>query len=202
MKLIGSYSSPYVRKISVILLEKGIIFEFINRINSDGEDIVTRYNPLNKVPVLVADDTSVWFDSPVIAAYLEALDIAPALVPADPLAARYMLQVEALADGLLDAATLLSHELKKKPDQQNEEDMVALRGKITRSLDWLEQQLEAGKITAQPLTVGTIAIGCAMGFLNRRRIAQGWCVDHPRLIRLVESLFQRESFVRSEPDAS
>lgn len=202
MKLIGSYSSPYVRKISVILLEKEIAFEFVNRINSDGEDIVTRYNPLNKVPVLVADDNSIWFDSPVIAGYLEALNIPPQLQPTDGAQARYMHQVEALADGLLDAATQLAHELKKKPGQQNDADIIALRGKITRALDWLEQQLVAGKITAQPLTVGTIAIGCAIGFINRRRIAQGWCVDHPQLIRLVESLFRRESFLRTEPQAS
>ncbi|MBJ3814331.1 glutathione S-transferase [Shimwellia pseudoproteus] len=202
MKLIGSYSSPYVRKISVILLEKGIIFEFINRTNSDGEDIVARYNPLNKVPVLVADDNSLWFDSPVIAGYLEECYPVPPLRATDVGQTRYLLQVEALADGLLEAATLLSHELKKKPAQQNEQDIVALRAKITQALDWLEQQLVAGALTPDAFNIGTIAIGCAIGFINRRRIAQGWCVDHPQLIRLVENVFRRESFVRTEPDAS
>lgn len=202
MKLIGSYSSPYVRKISIILLEKGIVFEFINRTNSDGEDIVARYNPLDKVPVLVADDGKIWFDSPVIAGYLQQLSIPPVLLPEDAGQAQWVRQVEALADGLMDVATQLYREVKKKPPQQNEQDLVTLRGKITRALDWLEQQAREGNIQAEPLNIGTISIGCAIGFLNRRRIAPGWCADRPHLIKLAEALFHRDSFERTEPSAS
>ncbi|MDN7193511.1 glutathione S-transferase, partial [Klebsiella pneumoniae] len=100
MKLIGSYTSPFVRKISVILLEKRIPFEFVNESPYSESNGVARYNPLGKVPALVTDDGECWFDSPVIAQYLELLGVAPPMIPADPRAALRMRQLEALADGV------------------------------------------------------------------------------------------------------
>ena len=90
MKLIGSYTSPFVRKISVILLEKRIPFEFVNESPYSESNGVARYNPLGKVPALVTDDGECWFDSPVIAQYLELLGVAPPMIPADPRAALRM----------------------------------------------------------------------------------------------------------------
>lgn len=80
MKLIGSYTSPFVRKISVMLLEKGITFEFINEQPYNAVNGVAQYNPLGKVPALITDEGEVWFDSPIIAQYIELLAIAPALL--------------------------------------------------------------------------------------------------------------------------
>jgi hypothetical protein len=99
MKLIGSYTSPFVRKISVILLEKGITFEFVNEQPYNAINGVAHYNPLGKVPALVTDDGEVWYDSPIIAEYIDLLGIAPAMLPADPKAALKIRQIEALADG-------------------------------------------------------------------------------------------------------
>lgn len=69
MKLIGSYTSPFVRKISVILLEKAIPFEFVNEFPYHETNGVAQYNPLGKVPALVTDDGDCWYDSPIIAQY-------------------------------------------------------------------------------------------------------------------------------------
>ncbi len=110
MKLIGSYTSPFVRKISVILLEKRIPFEFVNESPYSESNGVVRYNPLGKVPALVTDDGECWFDSPVIAQYLELLGVAPPMIPADPRAALRMRQLEALADGVMEAAQALVRE--------------------------------------------------------------------------------------------
>ncbi|WP_080081712.1 glutathione S-transferase, partial [Salmonella enterica] len=104
MKLIGSYTSPFVRKISVLLLEKGITFEFINELPYEADNGVAQYNPLGKVPALVTEKGEYWFDSPIIAEYIELLDIAPAMLPRDPMAALKVRQLEALADGIMDAA--------------------------------------------------------------------------------------------------
>ncbi len=104
MKLIGSYTSPFVRKISVMLLEKGITFEFINESPYAEENGMAQYNPLGKVPALVTEKGETWFDSPIIAQYIELLDTPPALVPQEPLAALKVRQLEALADGVMDAA--------------------------------------------------------------------------------------------------
>lgn len=114
MKLIGSYTSPFVRKISVILLEKRIPFEFVNESPYSEDNGVARYNPLGKVPALVTDDGECWFDSPVIAQYLELLGVAPPMLPSDPRAALRMRQLEALADGVMEAA---QHWCAKKPAQ-------------------------------------------------------------------------------------
>ena len=114
MKLIGSYTSPFVRKISVILLEKAIPFEFVNEFPYHETNGVAQYNPLGKVPALVTDDGDCWYDSPIIAQYLELLDIAPAMLPAEPKAALKLRQIEALADGVMEAAQTLVRE-KARP---------------------------------------------------------------------------------------
>jgi len=199
MKLIGSYTSPFVRKISVMLMEKGITFEFVNESPYSDSHGVAQYNPLGKVPALVTDDGETWFDSPIIAAWIEMLDIAPALLPREPKAALKVRQLEALADGVMDAALVSVREQARPPEQQSPAELLRQREKINQSLDALEGYAADGTLKADELTVATIAVACAIGYLNFRRVAPGWCVDRPHLVKLVESLFSRESFARTEP---
>lgn len=199
MKLIGSYTSPFVRKISVILLEKGITFEFVNELPYNAENGVSQYNPLGKVPALVTDDGEVWYDSPLIAEYLELLDIAPEMLPREPQASLKMRQIEALADGIMDAVLVSVREQARPVAQQSETELLRQREKISRGLDALEGYVTDGTLQAEPLNVANIAVACAIGYINFRRVSPGWCVDRPGLIKLVETLFQRESFARTEP---
>ncbi|MBL5885934.1 glutathione S-transferase [Lelliottia sp. V106_10] len=199
MKLIGSYTSPFVRKISILLLEKGITFEFVNEQPYQAETGVAQYNPLGKVPALVTDDGETWFDSPIIAEYIELLGIAPAMVPREPKAALMVKQIEALADGIMDAGLVSVREQARPAAQQSEAELVRQREKISRSLDMCEQLLQDGKISTDTVNLATIAIACAIGYLNFRRVSPGWCVDRPLLVKLAETLFQRESFARTEP---
>jgi len=199
MKLIGSYTSPFVRKISVILLEKGITFEFINELPYNQTNGVAQYNPLGKVPALVTDDGEYWYDSPIIARYIELLDIAPALIPKEPKAALHICQLEALADGIMDAALVSVREQTRPVAQQSPEELLRQREKISRALDALEAYLVDGTLKSDEVNLATIAIACAIDYLNFRRVSPGWCVDRPQLVKLVETLFQRESFARTEP---
>lgn len=199
MKLIGSYTSPFVRKISVILLEKGITFEFINELPYNQTNGVAQYNPLGKVPALVTDDGEYWYDSPIIARYIELLDIAPALIPKEPKAALRICQLEALADGIMDAALVSVREQTRPVAQQSPEELLRQREKISRALDALEAYLVDGTLKSDDVNLATIAIACAIDYLNFRRVSPGWCVDRPQLVKLVETLFQRESFARTEP---
>lgn len=146
MKLIGSYTSPFVRKISVLLLEKGITFEFVNELPYNADSGVARYNPLGKVPALVTDEGEYWFDSPIIAEYIELLDIAPAMLPGEPLAALKVRQLEALADGIMDAGLVSVREQARPAAQQSETELLRQREKITRSLDMLEGYLADGTL--------------------------------------------------------
>lgn len=129
MKLIGSYTSPFVRKISIILLEKAIPFEFVNEFPYHETNGVAQYNPLGKVPALVTDDGECWYDSPIIAQYLEQLGIAPDMLPAAPKAALKLRQIEALADGVMEAAQMLVREKTRPAAQQSESELLRQREK-------------------------------------------------------------------------
>lgn len=199
MKLIGSYTSPFVRKISVILLEKGITFEFVNEQPYSEDNGVAQYNPLGKVPALVTGEGECWFNSPIIADYIELLNIAPAMLPQDASAALKIRQLEALADGIMDAALVSVREQARPAQQQSETELLRQREKINRGLDAFEALVADGTLKADELNLATVAIACAIGYLNFRRVAPGWCVDRPNLVTLAENLFQRESFARTEP---
>ncbi|EFE9204966.1 glutathione S-transferase [Escherichia coli] len=199
MKLVGSYTSPFVRKLSILLLEKGITFEFINELPYNADNGVAQFNPLGKVPVLVAEEGECWFDSPIIAEYIELMNVAPAMLPRDPLESLRVRKIEALADGIMDAGLVSVREQARPAAQQSEDELLRQREKINRSLDVLEGYLVDGTLKTDTVNLATIAIACAVGYLNFRRVAPGWCVDRPHLVKLVENLFSRESFARTEP---
>ncbi|KQN53854.1 glutathione S-transferase [Erwinia sp. Leaf53] len=203
MKLIGSYTSPFVRKISVMLLEKGITFEFVNESPWVAESHVPDYNPLGKVPALVTDEGKVWYNSAMIAAYLESLHQAPAFLPVDPVAALEVRQLETLADGIGDAALLIVLELQKKPEQQSEQMMARQRQKIERGLDALEAAAVTGRwLNGRDMNLADIATACLLSYLNFRRVLPGWPVNRPALVALANNLFTRASFTRTEPSAA
>ncbi|MCZ8871301.1 glutathione S-transferase [Escherichia albertii] len=199
MKLIGSYTSPFVRKLSILLLEKGITFEFINELPYNADNGVAQFNPLGKVPVLVSEEGEYWFDSPIIAEYIELMNVAPPMLPGDPLESLRVHKIEALADGIMDAALASVREQARPAAQQSETELLRLREKINRGLDALERYLVDGTLNTDTINLATIAIACAAGYLNFRRVAPGWCVERPNLVKLVENLFSRESFARTEP---
>jgi len=203
MKLIGSYTSPFVRKISIIMLEKGITFEFVNASPYSDDSHVPHYNPLGKVPALVADDKQIWFDSSIIAGFLELRGEEPALLPADPLESLNIRQLEKLADGVSDAALVIVREQLRPGDQQSEEVLLRNREKIQRSLDMLEAVAAEGKwLNNGQLNLADIATACMIGYLNFRRVVPNWCVERPALVKLAETLFARESFARTTPPAA
>ncbi|HAJ7556661.1 TPA: glutathione S-transferase [Escherichia coli] len=199
MKLVGSYTSPFVRKLSILLLEKGITFEFINELPYNADNGVAQFNPLGKVPVLVTEEGECWFGSPIIAEYIELMNVAPAMLPRDPLESLRVRKIEALADGIMDAGLVSVREQARPAAQQSEDELLRQREKINRSLDVLEGYLVDGTLKTDTVNLATIAIACAVGYLNFRRVAPGWCVDRPHLVKLVENLFSRESFARTEP---
>ena len=152
------------------------------------------------VPALVDDSGECWYDSPIIAALLETLPQTPKLLPDDARQAVKVRQLEALADGVCDAALFIVREQMRPTQQQSPEEMLRQRHKITRALDALEQEAASGAwLNGDPLNLADIATGCAIGYINFRHVAPNWCVNRPALVKLVEKLFQRESFARTEP---
>ena len=202
MKLVVSLTTPYARKIRVVLAEKGLPFELEVDIPWLADTRVPGYNPLGKVPALVADDGEVWFDSPVIAEYLDTL-AGPALLPADRLAALPVRQAEALADGITDAAVAAFLEGMRPAERHDPASIERQLGKIHRGLAALEQRLAQRKgLGGAALTIADIAAGCTLGYLDFRFAHLGWRAAHPQLAAWADGLLARPSFTASAPPAA
>ena len=135
MKLIGSLTSPYVRKVRIVLAEKKIEYEFVIDSPWTPESNVPNINPLGKIPVLVLDDETPLFDSRVISEYLDNVAPNNKLMPAPNRERTEIKRWEALADGICDAAALLFLEKKRPAKQQSAEWIARQESKMIRSLE-------------------------------------------------------------------
>jgi len=200
MKLIGSPSSPFVRKVRVVLSEKRIDYDFVIDVPSDPASRVPEFNPLGKVPVLITDDGVRLFDSPVIVEYLDSISPVARLIP-EP--ARQRIQVrrwEALSDGILDAAVLLVQEGRRTAELQSNAVIARQRAKIDRALAFAATDLgERAWCSGEAYSLADIALGCALGFLDFRFKDIDWRVRHPNLQRHAEKLFGLAPFEATAP---
>lgn len=204
MRLLGTLGSPFVRKVRIVLAEKGITYEYVIDRPSAPDSRVPSFNPLGKIPVLVRDDGRPLYDSPVIVEYLDVLGAAPKLIP-DPFSDRIEVKRwEALGDGVVDAAVLLSHEYRK-PDGSmvNAEGYAKQRQKIERALVLVSQDLAEREFCyGERFTLADIAVGYALGYLDVVLREFDWRSAHPNLERFAARLAARESFRVSLPPAA
>jgi len=203
MKLIGSLTSPFVRKVRVVLAEKKLDYKFEVEDVWAADTQIAQSNPLGKVPCLVMEAGEAIFDSRVIVEYVDTLSPVGKLIP---LSGRERVEVrtwEALADGLLDAAVLARMEAtwNGRTDTQ-------------RSQAWIDRQLEKVNASVKAMSQGLgdrpwcagnhysladIAVGCALGYLDFRFPQVTWRNDHPNLVKLADKLAQRPSFADTAP---
>ncbi|MEK6669495.1 MAG: glutathione S-transferase N-terminal domain-containing protein [Aquabacterium commune] len=206
MKLIGSLTSPYVRKVRIVLAEKKLDYKF------DVEDVwaadtaISASNPLGKVPCLVMEGGEAIFDSRVIVEYVDTLSPVGKLIP---LSGRERVEVrtwEALADGLLDAAILARLEATwpgRTEAQRSQAWIDRQVGKMHASLKAMSQGLgERPWCTGNHHSLADIATGCALGYLDFRFAHIDWRDTCPNLARLFEKLSQRQSFIDTAPPAA
>jgi glutathione S-transferase len=205
MKLIGSLTSPYVRKVRIVMAEKKLDFQLLLE-DPWGTDEVLKSNPLGKVPCLVMEGGEAVFDSRVIVEYLDTLSPVGKLIPGT---GRERIEVrtwEALADGVLDAAV-----------SARMEQIWPGRSEGQRSPAWVERQTSrihtalaaiSKGLGDKPfcmgihLTLADIAAGCALGYLDFRFPAIAWRERHANLARLAEKLAMRQSFIDTRPPAA
>ena len=197
MKLLGVDASPYVRKVRIVLEEKGIVYEYVRARPSLPGSPVPEYNPLAKVPVLVTDAGKAIYDSPVIVEYLEGLAPEPALVPADLDQRIDVKRWEALGDGVTDAVVLVSHDYDKvqSAEWHRKHGLKIERGLAVMAKDLGDREFCYGT----RFSLADIAAGYALGYLDRSLPDIDWRAVHPTLARLAERLAQRESFRRTVP---
>ena len=195
MKLIGTVTSPYTRKVRVVLVEKRMECEFVTDSPNTPDSEVIRYNPLGKIPVLVLDDEHTIFDSRVIVEHLDNASPGNRLIPEEKRPRIQVRRWEALADGCTDAAIALVNEKKKPAEQQSQEWIARQQGKVERALQAMADDLAAKTWCAGDFfTLADIAVGCCLGWLELRLPDLPWRRNHPNLARLADKLAQRPSF--------
>jgi len=203
MKLIGSTSSPYVRKVRVVMAEKKLDYQFVSEDVWAADTTIGHSNPLGKVPCLVMEGGEALFDSRVIVEYLDTLSPVGKLIPAVGRERAEVKTWEALADGVLDAlilARLENHWAGRTQEQRSQDWVDRQVGKTHASLKAMSQGLGDKPFCAGIyLSLGDIAVGCALGYLDFRFPEIDWRSTHPNLAKLQEKLAQRQSFIDSVP---
>ena len=186
MKLIGSTSSPYVRKVRIVMAEKKLDYDFVNEDVWAADTTIGQSNPLGKVPCLVMEGGEALFDSRVIVEYLDYLAGGKIFPAGEP---RFgQLRLQALADGIADAALLQVYEGRYRPEEGRNANWLAHQaGKVTRGLEALEAAPPA--FPDRP-RIGEIALACALGYLDLRFEGK-WRADFPKLVAWLDDFAAR-----------
>lgn len=201
MKLIGTPTSPYVRKTRVVLCEKKVDYEFVLGLPQADDNIVAQYNPLGKIPVLVLDDDSTLYDSRVITEYLDTVTPNNRLIPASGRERITVKRWEALGDGLIDATVAILHESRRPAGEINAATIERQRGKISAALKAMSEDLgEQSWCHGNAFSLADIAVGGALGYLTFRNPEIDWRSEYPNLAQLFDKLMQRPSFIETAPN--
>jgi glutathione S-transferase len=179
-------ASPFVRKCSiaaiVLGLEEQIETQPAN--TSDPLDPLRQQNPLGKIPTLILSDGQTLYDSRVIVAHLDYVAGGNKLYPADPAQRITAMKLEALADGIMDAAILQVYEKRFRAEHERSHSWVERQAeRVSAALKHIEDNPPA--TTGAP-TVGTIAVACALGYLDLR-FEGAWRRNHPGLVAWLEA---------------
>lgn len=204
MKIIGSLTSPYARKVRIVLAEKKIEADFVAENVWAPETTIAEHNPLGKIPCLLMDDGSAVFDSRVIVEYVDTLSPVGKLIPADGRERAAVKTWEALADGILDAGILARLEATWRPAEQQSPAWIERQiGKIHSALQNMSSALgESNCCHNNQFGLADIAVGCALGYLDFRFPSLEWRAPYPNLDALYQRLMERQSFKDTVPPAA
>jgi glutathione S-transferase len=200
MQLHHNAASPFVRKVMAVAIETGLAerIEPVKRLPSPVAPVaeVNADNPLGKIPCLVTDDGAALYDSRVICEYLDGLHDGPRMFPAAGAARWTALRRQALADGVMDAGVLTRYETFLRPQEVRWDAWIEnQKQKFRRGLDALDS--EAASLDA--VDIGTLAIACALGYLDFRFADQDWRASRPRLATWFGQFAQRPSIAQTAP---
>jgi len=202
LNLIASSTSPFARKVRIVLAEKKIEYHLVEKSPWTPAYVVHAYNPLGKVPVLILDDGTALYDSRVIVEYLDTVSPVSHLIP-DPARQRIVVKKwEALADGICDATVAIVLERRRPVTSQSADWIERQQRKITDGVLELARELEEKPwCNGEGYTLADIATGCALGYLDLRYRELNWREAYPNLMRHSDKLAKRPSFVDTVPPA-
>lgn len=204
MKLIGSTTSPYVRKVRIVMAEKKLDYQFALEDVWSADTTIGESNPLGKVPCLVMEDGGAVFDSRVIVEYLDTLTPVGKLIPASGRERAEVKCWEALADGLADAGLLMRLEETQRESTERSETWVARQHrKVDAAIHAMSIGLgDSPWCNGNHYSLADIAVGCALDWLAFRFIEIAWRDEYPNLARLTDKLAERPSFRETAPNKS
>lgn len=201
IRLLGSLTSPYVRKVRIVMAEKRIEYQL------ELEDVwapdtrILESNPLGKVPCLIMEDGGAVFDSRVIVEYLDSATPVAKLIPPSGRERAEVRTWEALADGVVDAAILARLEqTQRPPEQQSAKWIDRQMGKMQAGVAAMSRGLgDKSWCNGHAYTLADIAVGCALGYLDFRFGSMDWRGQYPNLARHCDKLMSRPSFIETQP---
>ncbi|MFA6920816.1 MAG: glutathione S-transferase N-terminal domain-containing protein [Gallionella sp.] len=197
MKLLGTQTSPYVRKARLVLLEKNIPHEYAIDPPTEPASLVLRVNPLGRIPALILDDGFCVFDSTVIADYVDTLNDAPILIPRDDPGARLRVKRwEALADGIADSAVVVRTEVLRPAGQQNSATLDLHNTAVSHALEYASALLgENAWCEGESITLADLALVSALIYLDLRQPERDWRSAHPNLAAWFARVSARPSVI-------
>ena len=196
MKLFYSPSSPFVRKVlaCAIALEIDGQIELVPTNAQASAPALLAANPLSKVPALITEDGIGLFDSPVICEYLDALDGAMPLFPRGGGARWIALKLQALGDGMMDAAVARRGEMLRPSEAARDAFMARQKQAVDRALAMLERE-SLGSLA----DIGAVSVACALGYLDFRFGVENWRPDHPRLADWFAPIAELPAMINTAP---
>ena len=193
MRLYYSKTSPFARKVLACAIARGIEDQ-ITLLPAHGEDAeLSSHNPLGKMPCLITDDGLALYDSRVICEFLDTVGNVFPMFPGHGQRFR-ALRFQALGDGICDAAVLARGEQGRPADPARQGVIGLQKGKITRSLAVLEADLPSSHVD-----VGSIAVACALGYLDLRFAADHWRAGHPGLAAWAATMAAQPCLAQTAP---
>lgn len=199
MKLVGSKTSPFVRKVRVLLAERNLPFEFVEESAWTPDTTVPRYNPLNKVPALALDSGESIFDSAVIAEYLDGIS-GGQFIPAAPEDRARVRRDEALGDGIAEAGITAMLERKREAARQDPAWIARQMDKVNAGVAAVAARLgDRPFLGGERMSLGDIACACALLWAEFRMPELGWREANPKLAAWIGRMESRPSFADTRP---
>lgn len=198
MKLFYSAASPFVRKVRLAAAVRGISdrIELVAIDTMASPPDLLAANPLSKIPALVTREGQSLFDSPVICEYLDTVGDAPRLFPAEGPERWTSLRLQALGDGIMDAAVASVYEGRRPQEEARSANIARQKAAISRGLDAIEAEIEA---LDGPWTIGGVTVVAALGYLNFRLGADNWLATRPKLAAWYERVSAEPLIAESAP---
>ena len=200
MKLIGSLTSPYVRKVRIVAAEKRVDFEWVQENPWSPETAVPQFNPLGKVPILVLDDGSTLFDSRVICEFLDTVSPISKLLPQGNRDRIQVRRWEALADGVLDAGVAVRLENNRPQNERSPSWIERHLQKVEAGLDAMEAELgDQPWCYGNAFSLADVGVAACLGWIDFRFPTNDWRKTRPNIARHAAKLAERPSVAETLP---